>query len=154
MSIRTLCACIIAAIAVAPAVSAQSSTPLNEFQQQVDNQLNDAEAVLAQEGYVQVERYIDQRGLSENESRDRRLQLDTNQDYVIAAVCDSDCSDLDLVLYAGSSEVARDTASDAYPVLTLRPQAQAHQIEVTMYGCEAAPCYFGFGVFRQRAPLR
>ena len=142
----------VSALMVAVPAQAQSPAPsadaLNEFQRQVDSQLNDAQAVLEQEGYVQVQRYIDNRGLSETESRDRPLQLDTDGDYVITAVCDSDCGDLDLVLYASGSEVARDTASDAYPVLALRPQSQAHQLEVTMYGCGAEPCYFGFSVFR------
>ncbi|MEO0407181.1 MAG: hypothetical protein AAF289_07520 [Cyanobacteria bacterium P01_A01_bin.135] len=146
----SICAIGVLSVALAVVQPAAADT-LNEFQRQVEGQLNDAQAVLEQKGYTLVERYIDQQGLGETESRDRPLQLDPRSDYVITAVCDSDCDDLDLVLYAAGSEVARDTASDAYPVLALQPQAQTHELEVTMYGCGAEPCYFGFSVFRQAA---
>ncbi|MGF1536716.1 MAG: hypothetical protein ACFB4J_09585 [Elainellaceae cyanobacterium] len=122
---------------------------LNEFQLQVDHQLNDAQAVLEQEGYVQVKRYVDTRGLGETESHQWDLQLDVGHSYVVTAVCDSDCADLDLVWYESGSEVVRDTESDAYPILTVSPSVGAQQMEVTMYGCEVEPCYYGFGVFRR-----
>ncbi|MGB3615465.1 MAG: hypothetical protein WBA10_16855 [Elainellaceae cyanobacterium] len=141
---------LMAVLAAAPATAQQvSDDTMNEFQRQVNGQLDDAQAVLEQEGYVQVSRYIGASGLGETESHEQELQLEANYDYVITAVCDSDCADLDLVLYASGNEVARDTESDAYPILSLRPNAIAHQIEVIMYGCEAEPCYYGFGVFRQ-----
>jgi len=151
MMMRTFSLWTLIALMPASPAMAQSgpNRTMNEFQRQVDSQLDDAQAVLEQEGYTQVNRYIDSSGLSETESHQRELQLDASYDYVITAVCDSDCADLDLVLSTSGNEVARDTESDAYPILSLRPNATAHQIEVIMYGCEAEPCYYGFSVFRQ-----
>ncbi|MGF1515756.1 MAG: hypothetical protein ACFB5Z_18930 [Elainellaceae cyanobacterium] len=136
---------------ISPGLAAENliAQNLNEFQLQVDSQLDDAQAVLEQEGYVQVDRYIDTGGLGETESHQWDLQLDVGQDYVITAVCDSDCADLDLVWYESGSEVARDTESDAYPILAISPEVGTQQVEVTMYGCEVEPCYYGFSIFRQ-----
>ncbi len=135
-----------------PAGAQQSPQDMNEFQLQVVHQLDDAQSVLAQQGYVQVDRRVDTRGLDETESHQWDLELEVGYDYVITAVCDSDCTDLDLIFYELGSEAARDTESNAYPILTASPKAERQQIEVTMYSCDVGPCYYGFSVFRNGEP--
>ena len=74
-----------------------------------------------------------------------------NTDYIITGACDNDCSDLDLTVKDSSGRVVeKDTTTDDVPVLRFRGGSNArYTVEVKMYACSSAPCYFGFGVFQK-----
>lgn len=76
-----------------------------------------------------------------------------HRDYVVAAVCDSDCGDLDLVLYDEADNViAADRDPDAEPVMTLRAGlAGRYYIEAVMVSCSVEPCYYAVQVFHRYA---
>ncbi|PZO35304.1 MAG: hypothetical protein DCF17_18895 [Shackletoniella antarctica] len=59
----------------------------------------------------------------------------------VYAVCDDDCSDLDLFLYDAETGdlVASDTLEDAIPVV-IAPYEGNFLIEVVMAGCSLEPC--------------
>ncbi len=72
--------------------------------------------------------------------------------YAIIGVCDTDCTDLDMVVSSPHRhEVARDEEQDDTPValFTARSTGQ-YRVRVTMAACEAEPCGFGVGVYGKR----
>jgi hypothetical protein len=58
--------------------------------------------------------------------------------------CDTDCSDLDLILYdSAGNRVAQDVEADDYPIVTVVPAADAaYTLEVKMVKCKAEPCRY------------
>jgi hypothetical protein len=60
-------------------------------------------------------------------------------------VCDTDCSDLDLVLYDRDSEpVAEDILPDDVPIIEVTvARGGTYLLDVSMITCEAEPCYWG-----------
>ena len=77
--------------------------------------------------------------------------FDRDMDYIISAVCDNDCSDIDMVLSNDKGkEVASDTESDDTPVLEFSPpKSGSYKIVIKMYECSTNPCYYGIGIFWQ-----
>lgn len=88
-------------------------------------------------------------GLAPQQSRRYTITLRAGRDYRIFGVCDSRCSDIDLRLYDPSgAEIAEDTVSDSVPLLRVRPFVTGpHVVEVDMYRCSAAPCWYAFNVY-------
>jgi hypothetical protein len=70
-------------------------------------------------------------------------------EYVISAVCDNDCSDIDMVISNDKGrEEASDTESDDTPVLEFSPKKSgSYKITIKMYECSTNPCYYGIGIF-------
>ncbi|HEX4736976.1 MAG TPA: hypothetical protein VH331_05385 [Allosphingosinicella sp.] len=58
--------------------------------------------------------------------------------------CDTDCSNLDLVLYdAAGNRVDQDVQADDYPIVTTVPPVDAtYTLEVRMVKCAAEPCRY------------
>lgn len=69
--------------------------------------------------------------------------------YKIFAVCDGDCSDIDLKLYdENGNEVDKDILFDDKPLVTVSPKWTGRfKLRVTMAVCNIQPCKFGIGVF-------
>ena len=122
----------------------------NEFAQQITDQLDTLATSLEADGYVEVESYIDTDGLNVEDSKIWDLSLEPNVEYVITAVCDNDCQDLDLLLLEDNTVVDEDRAADAYPMLVGVPGEHRYQAEVIMRACTIEPCYSGLRIFRQR----
>ena len=74
-----------------------------------------------------------------------------DRDYIITGACDNDCSDLDLTVKDSNGKVIeKDTTTDDVPVLRFRANSSSrYTVDVRMYACSSAPCYFGFGVFQK-----
>ena len=74
-----------------------------------------------------------------------------NDDYMILAACDEDCSDVDITVYDEDGDtVASDVSTDDVPVVRLSPKRDGqYRIEIKMYECSSEPCYWGFGVFNK-----
>jgi hypothetical protein len=68
--------------------------------------------------------------------------------YDIIAVCDEDCSDVDLeVLDEDGDSVASDyQVDDVAEVSFSTRKGERYTIKVKMYECSAEPCYFGLGI--------
>lgn len=80
---------------------------------------------------------------------DYTVNLRSGISYAIVAVCDEDCSDLDLGLYDSRGNlVASDTDDDDLPVVQVNPRwTGKFTIRTKMAQCSSNPCYYGVGVF-------
>ena len=68
--------------------------------------------------------------------------------YTILAVCDDDCTRLQLTLLTSSgSDVAKERNSESFPTLHVTPQAtMTYRIRVVMEGCRWNPCWYAVAV--------
>ena len=68
--------------------------------------------------------------------------------YAIVAVCDDDCSRLQLTLLSRSgSEIAKERNSESLPTLHFTaPTTQVYGIRVVMEGCRWNPCWYAVAV--------
>lgn len=67
--------------------------------------------------------------------------------YGAVAVCDNDCSNVDLLVYdAGGSQVASDVLDDDVPIVDfeVRKGGGTYYFEVKMVSCTTSSCGFGF----------
>lgn len=71
--------------------------------------------------------------------------------YRLFAVCDNDCSDVDLELYdAEGTFVGRDVAVNDAPYVEITPAADGVvYARIWLAACEAEPCYVGGRVYRR-----
>jgi len=70
------------------------------------------------------------------------------QEFVVLAVCDDDCADIDLYLWnEEGDEVGAHTEVGKQPVIVTDQLEVGYTIEVYMAECAVAPCYFSVGVF-------
>jgi len=127
---------------------AQPSFAQNQYEQQVQSQLDIAAAAVGVAGYEMVyDPYIDRTGAGVTESLTLRLLKGVS--YTIIGVCDSDCSDLDMELFdANGNSIDSDYELDDFPVVEVTPAwSSDFTLEVNMYACSSEPCYYGVGVF-------
>ena len=77
------------------------------------------------------------------------LDLAAGVEYMFAAACDQDCSDLDLLLMDPRGKtIAEDDLEDDVPVLEFTgPSDETYILWITMYACSAEPCSFAYRVF-------
>ena len=84
-------------------------------------------------------------------SNSHSVTLGAGEWYLVYAVCDQDCDDVDLFLYDPSgSLVASDSdvqASDDFPTANagfdFEPTSSGtYRLEVKIYGCTASTCYY------------
>ena len=123
----------------------------SQYHEQIRVQLGAVESTLLQEGYQQThDFYID--ALYEDDGDIYVLTLRDDMEYQIVAVCDEDCTDIDLYLYDENENlIDEDETDDDVPVIESRPRwTGGFGIEVEMYECYNEPCYFGIGVFGRR----
>ena len=122
------------------------------YEEQVLDILSSVSGVALDQGYSAAGGKIVS-SLRESQSEDQYLDLVGGLDYVVVAVCDVDCSDIDLRLYDPSgSEVASDTQTDDVPVLELSSvRGGRYRLEVGMYDCDTEPCYYAVGVYSRSA---
>lgn len=71
--------------------------------------------------------------------------------YRVFAVCDNDCSDVDMELYdAAGGYVGRDVAVNDTPYVEITPAADGVvYARIWLAACEAEPCYIGARVYRR-----
>lgn len=85
--------------------------------------------------------------LNEGASDEVELQL-TAGSYLIVGVCDTDCSDVDLLLSQNGTEVDSDFEADDTPVLAVQvPEGGTFTLRVDMAACTSGPCRYGVGVY-------
>lgn len=142
----------IAAIALllSAALSASvSAKGREELEQTVVAKLEAAKEALKLEGDLKLAFPPTVGQLTEGASAPYTMQLNAGTEYTIVALCDEDCSDINLSLTdMYGNEIAADMNDDDYPLITLTPpwtgRFQANAIVQT---CSANFCYFGLGVF-------
>ena len=111
-------------------------------------QLQQAHAALGQQGFQIVgEPYSG--GLQQGQSWNVPAQLYPGYDYRVVGVCDRDCADLDLVVFDPSgAPFVQDTSTSSQPVVGIQtPYPGNFTIQVQMYNCSVAPCYYAIALW-------
>jgi hypothetical protein len=133
----------IGVLTLTPAATAQ-----NQFERQVRNQLDRVSENLAKKGYrLTTQVYTGELNDERNEEVTVRLRAGVN--YAIVGVCDTDCDDLDIVLYnANGREIVSDVEDDDHPVVEIRPDRDGtFSARAVMANCKADPCAYGLGLY-------
>jgi len=90
--------------------------------------------------------------LNTSEASSFKTTLIQGTSYAIVAVCDDDCSRLQLTLLSPSgSDIAKERNSESFPTLRFTAATTAvYGIRVVMEGCRWNPCWYAIAV----VPLR
>ena len=132
---------------IAFALAASASAAANEYEGVVRAQLEAVKGVAEGEGFRRA--FDDHYDLLGNgASDDYTFELKAGREYFIASVCDQDCSDIDLKLFDENDNViAEDDLVDDAPIVKVTPRwSGKFRLNVTMYACSSAPCYYGISV--------
>jgi len=86
--------------------------------------------------------------LNTDEGASFQMTLIQGTTYAIVAVCDDDCSRLQLTLLTPSgSEIAKERNSESLPTLHFTPATtMSYGIRVVMEGCRWNPCWYAVAV--------
>ena len=89
--------------------------------------------------------------LNTRESTSFTVPLRAGYSYVVTGVCDDDCKELDLILYAANGyEVDAARNAGNAPILRAAPrETMVYRVKVVMASCRTNPCSYGVAVFRQ-----
>lgn len=137
-------------IALAAIAAALLSTPAQAQPGIVTTLLDSAVVLMDGNGFVPADDAV--RGtLPEGEDEEFELELEAGSQYFVMAVCDGECSDLDLVLTNSSGEeVESDRKMDDVPMLAIQGQSGTFVLSVEMATCASDECHYGVRVFRNR----
>jgi hypothetical protein len=135
---------ILGGMAVASLVlSAPASAAQDQAAQQVRQYMDSAAKQFFNRGY-HYGGFSQSGSLDEGQTVQLTIALGAGMRTQLMGGCDSDCSNLDLVLYdpAGKA-VDQDVAADDYPIVSTVPAADGkYVLEVRMVKCKAAPCNY------------
>ena len=134
---------VVAAVLVVTTVAAQSV-----WEREVNAQIDEASYQFRQEGFHKLgETWIGE--LEEGDDDYVTVELDSDYEYIAIAVCDSDCGDIDLVLYNDDDvRIANDIGTDDIPVLTGTPDYDGeYYLEAVIADCDADTCAFGVALY-------
>jgi hypothetical protein len=139
------------AAAVLLAVTAAPSAAQDRWEQQVRRQLIESAMAAGHEG-LDLSHAPHTGKLKRADYEDTTLELRAGRAYVILAVCDDDCLDMDLGLYDDSGMlVSQDLKADDHPVVAVRPPRTAvYTVRAAMIHCADPPCRYGVGVFQRK----
>ncbi|MFL6857275.1 MAG: hypothetical protein ACJ8EB_05140 [Allosphingosinicella sp.] len=127
------------ALGAAPSAAQQG----DQWAQQVKRYMDAAAKPFFDRGY-RYGGFAHSGGLA-NTARERlTIRLGGGLTSQIMGGCDTDCSDLDLVLYdAAGNQVDSDVQADDYPIVSAKPAGDAnYTLEVRMAKCRADPCRY------------
>jgi hypothetical protein len=115
-------------------------------------QLQQAQAALAQQGFQLIGQPYSG-SLQQGQSWNVPTQMATGYEYRVIGVCDRDCNDLDLLLFdANGAPLTQDRSTSSQPVIGIQPAYSGnYTIQVQMYNCAVAPCYYALALYG-RAP--
>lgn len=129
-----------------PAAGAQVPDP---YARQLARQLASGERLTRDRGYAHVVGPNPGQA-AQGEAVRFPVTLRASGDYVILAVCDARCTDVDMRLLDPTSGavIAEDMLADDAPLVGARPaRTGAYTIEIIMSRCDAPSCYFAFNVY-------
>lgn len=142
--VRAAVAFLLGALLVAPGTAAAQ----RRWERQVRDQIKRAGRILEDRGYeLSHEAYTG--SLNNRDSESLTLTLREGSSYALVAVCDEDCSDIDLRLFdPDGDEVDSDVQTDDTPIVQAAPRNTGkYRVKVIMASCSTSPCFYGVGVF-------
>ena len=111
-----------------------------QAQDVLEVQSDSAIAMMAARGYQLKQFRVG--GLAQGASREFTLTMPRGKTGIIMAVCDGDCSDLDLKVSSGSRQLGEDVEPDDAPVVGIEGHSGPMTVRVEMATCSVAPCGF------------
>lgn len=135
------------ALASAALLAPGAARAQSRWRDQVNTQIEQASKVLRERGFEKTDTYD---GSLDNEAAESlTLALRAGRQYAVLALCDNDCSDLDLRLFdATGKEIDADIEDDDNPVLTVAPEHDGKfRLKIIMAKCSTSPCFYGVGLF-------
>jgi hypothetical protein len=138
---------VIAAATLCFAFGGAQEVQAQDYAQQVWSQLQKMREVYSE---ATLQNYIIGH-LADDRSDSWTLGFAAGATFVLGGACDTDCSDLDIIVKDEAGNIiAKDDTDDDVPIVRFTTKAAArYTIELKMYECSTSTCYFGFGVFRQ-----
>ncbi len=135
----------------APSQLPPSAAANTQPQNVILSQLQQAQMALSQQGFQVVGQPFSG-SLAQGQTWNVPAELYMGVEYRVLGVCDADCGDLDLIMYdASGAMLAQDTAVTSQPMVALLPGYNGnHVIQVQMYNCSAAPCYYALALYGRR----
>jgi hypothetical protein len=123
-------------------------------QAKLDSRIAAVVAPYVAAGYTE-DRRLDPAVLAGSGSEVVDLELSADREHVVLAVCDDDCSDLDLTLIDENDNVVdEDYAVDARPMVTVIPAwSGTFHANVEMIECFADDCLYTLAVYSRPAPV-
>lgn len=133
---------------IALLVPAAPAVAQDQWVQQVRTLIRESGKRFEEEGYSLTHEIFT--GSLNDDAKDTvNLDLSIGTEYYIVAACDTDCSDVDLVLYdPAGNEVDSDTLMDDFPIVQVTaPRSGTYSVHVSMATCSVNPCRYGVGAF-------
>ncbi len=115
-------------------------------------QLQNAQVAAAQQGFQMVGQPFSG-SLAQGQSWNVPATLQVGYEYSVLGVCDRDCADLDLVMFdSAGRQVSQDTTNTNQPIVSVTPAYNDNfTIQVQMYNCSIAPCYYALALYARAA---
>ncbi len=81
------------------------------------------------------------------------ITMHAGTSYTLVAVCDNECSGLDLVLYGTGRNEIEATRARPVPMIKVTPrETRPYRVKVTLTSCLLSPCWYGIGAYRSIIP--
>ena len=124
-----------------------SARAQSRWREQVNAQIEQASKILRERGFSKTDTYDG--SLNNDASESLTLSLRAGVQYAVLAVCDNDCTDLDLRIYGtNDKEIDSDILDDDKPVVNVSPDSDAkYRLKIIMAKCSTSPCFYGVGLF-------
>ena len=125
--------------------------PLDQYEQEVNNQLQQAIKSAKEEGY-QLSFPPNVAKLARKAEAPKTILLYPNQDYTFVAVCDRNCDQIKLAIKdMDGKNIMSTPTNDPVAVVNFKPPTEnKYQVSVRMERCSTPSCYFGLGIFAKR----
>lgn len=127
----------------------------SRWERQVDTRLTQARTTLVHNGYAPLSSSWTG-ALDNGDTAAIALNLAAGSAYALVGVCDDDCSNLDLQLFAANRyEVDAAKGTGATPIVRVTPAgAGGYRLTVRMSGCGRNPCWYGVSIYRREGRER
>ena len=138
----------LAALPLAPA-PARTQGGGSRWERQIQEYLRRTTAALSEQGFERT----GEPGvgvLLVDQSEWFTITMHAGTSYSLVAVCDNDCTGLDLVLYGTSRNEIEANRATPVPTINVTPRAtMSYRVRLTMTTCMVSPCWYGIGVYRK-----
>jgi len=131
-----------------PAAAQQQQQQVSPYVQAVIDQLSALVPAMAQQGFPNYE-VVHLGAINNGTTETLNYTNNDAQDVVFIAVCDTDCSNIDLRVKNGGRVIGEDVLDDKVPVVPTPAGARPLNLDVIMTTCSQNPCVYGLAVFRR-----
>lgn len=130
------------------AAATTESLAQNQYQQQIANQMARWSPNFNSRGFNAIGQIMSG-SINDDADANITVSLIAGTQYAVAGVCDNDCTDVDLQVYAADgTKLGEDLDTDDHPVVAFTASYSGQfRVRVMMATCNTNPCYYGVQVF-------